>query len=201
MCECECGCHDSQAACSPCCADIIKEKNKLMSYPNPSRLLFERVEKLENHICFNKDNRHDLNLALSDIQNDYKDRFEILEDKCVTEFEIIKGFNEETQKSFNRLSERIDVLENCDRGNLDLINHCQRGIEKCFERIEKLNSEMNVFLSRLIQAEDSIKEMLGQKFSEFHHLTPRVEKLERWKEAAIEKNIEDVERMRELERF
>lgn len=168
---CECGCHDTQAACSPCCLDIIKEKNKHMSYLHPTDALFKRVdklesmyqfdfektkevidvlekqtqaileleewkevaiekniqdiekirsleqkwhnsidgyailiqriEKIENHICFNRDNRADLNAALSDIQNDYKDKIE--------NYRI--ALNSLVELNVKNLHDRIDGLE------------------------------------------------------------------------------------------
>lgn len=36
----------------------------------------KRIEKLEDHVCFNKDNRSDLNASLLAIQNEYKQEFE-----------------------------------------------------------------------------------------------------------------------------
>lgn len=39
----------------------------------------ERISTLENHVCFNKDNRHDLNQSLKAIQHDYKREIDSLE--------------------------------------------------------------------------------------------------------------------------
>lgn len=49
-----------------------------------------------------------------------------------------------------------------------------------------------------------IKVNIDKELKEIHEknqLTRRLDKLERWKEVAIEKNIQDVERIRELEEF
>ncbi len=94
-----------------------------------------RIEKLEDHICFNKDNREDLNVALRAIQVEYKE-----------EFENIKDISLKFLLRFKNIEERLH--------------------------------------------DNNISSSLDRN---------RIEKLERWKEAAIDKNIQDVERIKKLE--
>lgn len=62
------------------------------------------------------------------------DKVRELEDKVATELEILKGFNEETQKGFNRLSERIDKLANTENNKFSEFVRCW------IDRIEKLEN-------------------------------------------------------------
>jgi len=187
-------------------------------------LAIKRIDTLENHVCFNKDNRQDLDKALHEIQNDYRREVGSLEssvehtqegiEKCFEriekehkdandalialqdfidiELDILKGFNIETQKGFNRLSERIEELEDKFRvlKIYDKPLQAQMWQENILKRLEKLEG---AYQSDFESTKEVILALSQQK--------ERIEKLELWKEAAIEKNIQDNQRMKEIERY
>lgn len=66
-----------------------------------------------------------------------------------------------------KLFQRVDILEQSQGSNDHLINHSNAGIEKCFERIEKLEKSRDNQLhenfaisDRLCVLENAVKQLL-----------------------------------------
>lgn len=176
---CECNCHKLGAAlCGACCfhEEVIKEKNKYTAYPHPTDMLFKRVDKLELLV----------GTMLMRING---------------EEDLIRKVSNELDQDLSLAIKRIDTLSDIKNdyrrevGSIEhSVEHLQEGIEKCFERIEKLEKE-NDMRRDTISCVDSAYDKAYEEIYE------RLDKLEKWKEAAIEKNIQDNQRMKELERF
>jgi formate dehydrogenase maturation protein FdhE len=96
------------------------------------------------------------------------------------------------------------------------IEHAYIGIEKCNERIDRLEQSRNhtsentkKIVERIEKLEKSFDMELAQKLiyegvlthASILKLQKNIEELEKWKESAIEKNIQYVKRIKELERF
>ncbi len=100
------------------------------------------------------------------------------------------------------ISSRLDILENFYNEASHLIAHAQEGIEKCFERMEKLEEayKADAQVARDIIFEGARRnDEIRQIKSDCDSHCGAILELERWKKAAIEKNIQDVVRLRELE--
>lgn len=109
--------------------------------------------------------------------------------------EIKEDSPDETNRNVTK-----DAQESSHEHLMTLINECKTNINKFIEfmgsrsvdyelQFNKIRSWNEFFHEnyneRIKKLEDQVKEINGQKFSEFHHLTPRVEALEKTKENSL----------------
>ncbi len=169
----------------------------------------ERIEKLESNATFNRDNRDDLNSALGCIQTEYKkmidnhasvinncvDRLNEIEEKIsekyahpdvITRLERLEKYKSLIDYLNNNRNDWRDPINK----NEHLIEHAQDGIEKCFERIEKLeNSSFEDMKNELIcfkKQRNEIKERLD-KLEMMYKIERKVERI-----AELESKLEDI---------
>jgi len=92
-------------------------------------------------------------------------------------------------------------LPSCVHGVVDYCHKCQdRFIDQVIELAKQVNALTDMYKSVSIQCAANHEHKLRQ-IDENRKISRRVDELEKWKKVAIEKNIQDIARIRELEKL
>lgn len=170
-------------------------------YVNGYALLVKRIEKLENYSnhhaeCIlsidsnQKSNEGNLFERVKKLESMYASDFEATQN-VILEIQQHKASIEKLDKTLNHDKSYYEALEN-------LIEHAQKGVEKCFERIESEHKDAN---DALMAVQDRFDNLHHGCFDDRAHIFGQLKELNKWQQAAIEKNIQDTQRLKEIERF